>query len=89
MAERIQFIISIQNRSPPSQLTADYEALGSHYQTAIMPAGIRKHLTPEGIEDYSYTKDGKKMKGSQYKFQLEFLKKIKIKMYCYCAHDSV
>lgn len=23
-------------------LTADYEALGSHYQTAIMPAGIRK-----------------------------------------------
>ena len=28
--------------SQPRVLTADYEALGSHYQTASMPAGIRK-----------------------------------------------
>ncbi len=30
------------------------------------------YLIPEGIEDYSYTKDGKEIKGSQYKFKLEF-----------------
>ena len=33
------------------------------------------YLNPEGIEDYSYTKDGKEIKGSQYKVKLEFLKK--------------
>ena len=33
------------------------------------------YLIPEGIEDYSYTKDGKEIKGSQYKVKLEFLKK--------------
>ena len=30
------------------------------------------YLIPEGIEDYSYTKDGKEIKGSQYKFKMEF-----------------
>ncbi len=35
------------------------------------------YLIPEGIEDYSYTKDGKEIKGSQYKFKLEFPKKKK------------
>ena len=35
------------------------------------------YLIPEGIEDYSYTKDGKEIKGSQYKFRLEFPKKKK------------
>ena len=30
------------------------------------------YLIPEGIEDYSYTKDGKEIKGSQYKVRLEF-----------------
>ena len=35
------------------------------------------YLIPEGIEDYSYTKDGKEIKGSQYKVKLEFLKKKK------------
>lgn len=33
------------------------------------------YLIPEGVEDYSYQKDGKEVKGSQYKFKLEFLKK--------------
>ena len=33
------------------------------------------YLIPEGIEDYSYTKDGKEIKGSQYKFKLELKKK--------------
>ena len=33
------------------------------------------YLIPEGIEDYSYTKDGKEIKGSQYKVKLEFSKK--------------
>ncbi len=33
------------------------------------------YLIPEGIEDYSYTKDGKEVKGSQYKFKMEFPKK--------------
>ena len=33
------------------------------------------YLIPEGIEDYSYTKDGKEIKGSQYKVKLEFYKK--------------
>ncbi len=35
------------------------------------------YLIPEGIEDYSYTKDGKEIKGSQYKFKMEFPKKKK------------
>ncbi len=35
------------------------------------------YLIPEGIEDYSYTKDGKEIKGSQYKFKLEFPKRKK------------
>ncbi len=35
------------------------------------------YLIPEGIEDYSYTKDGKEVKGSQYKFKIEFPKKKK------------
>ncbi len=33
------------------------------------------YLIPEGVEDYSYTKDGKEVKGSQYKVKLEFPKK--------------
>lgn len=32
------------------------------------------YLIPEGIEDYSYTKDGKEIKGSQYKVKMEFPK---------------
>ena len=35
------------------------------------------YLIPEGIEDYSYTKDGKEIKGSQYKVKMEFPKKKK------------
>ena len=35
------------------------------------------YLIPEGIEDYSYTKDGKEIKGFQYKVKLEFPKKKK------------
>ena len=30
------------------------------------------YLIPESIEDFSYTKDGKEIKGSQYKFKMEF-----------------
>ena len=30
------------------------------------------YLIPEGVEDYSYTKDGKGAKGFQYKVKLEF-----------------
>lgn len=30
------------------------------------------YLIPENIEDFSYTKDGKEIKGSQYKFKMEF-----------------
>ena len=30
------------------------------------------YLFPEGVEDYSYTKDGKEIKGFQYKVRLEF-----------------
>lgn len=33
------------------------------------------YLIPEGVEDYSYTKDGKEIKGSKYKFKMEFPKK--------------
>ena len=33
------------------------------------------YLTPESVEDYSYTKDGKEIKGFQYKVKLEFPKK--------------
>ena len=32
------------------------------------------YLIQEGIEDYNYTKDGRKIKGSQYKVKLEFSK---------------
>ena len=35
------------------------------------------YLIPEEIEDYSYTKDGKEIKGTQYKVKLEFPKKKK------------
>lgn len=35
------------------------------------------YLIPEGIEEYSYTKDGKRIKGTQYKVKLEFPKKKK------------
>ncbi len=35
------------------------------------------YLIPESIEDYSYTRDGKEIKGSQYKVKLEFPKKGK------------
>ena len=35
------------------------------------------YLIPEGIQDYSYTKDGKEIKGTQYKVKLEFPKKKK------------
>ena len=35
------------------------------------------YLIPEGVEDYSYTKDGKEIKGSQYKIRLEFPKRKK------------
>lgn len=35
------------------------------------------YLIPEGIEDYSYTKDGKEIRGSQYKVRLEFPKRKK------------
>ena len=35
------------------------------------------YLIPEGIEDDSYTKDGKEIKGSQYKVKLEFPRKKK------------
>ena len=35
------------------------------------------YLIPEGVEDYSYTKDGKEIKGFQYKVKLEFSKKKK------------
>ena len=33
------------------------------------------YLIPEGIEDYSYTKDGREIKGLQYKVKLEFSKR--------------
>ena len=33
------------------------------------------YLIPEGVEDYSYTKDGKDVKGTQYKVRLEFPKR--------------
>ena len=33
------------------------------------------YLIPEGIEDYSYTKDGKEVRGSQYRVRLEFPKR--------------
>ncbi len=35
------------------------------------------YLIPEGVEDYSYTKDGKEIKGFQYKVKLEFPKRKK------------
>ena len=30
------------------------------------------YLIPESIEEFSYTKDGKEIKGFQYKFKMEF-----------------
>lgn len=35
------------------------------------------YLIPEGVEDYSYTREGKEIKGSQYKVKLEFPQKKK------------
>lgn len=35
------------------------------------------YLIPEGVKDYSYIKDGKEVKGMQYKVKLEFPKKKK------------
>ena len=33
------------------------------------------YLIPEGIEDYSYMKDGKEVRGSQFRFKMEFPKR--------------
>ena len=33
------------------------------------------YLIPESIEEFSYTKDGKEIKGFQYKFKMEFSQK--------------
>ena len=33
------------------------------------------YLIPESIEEFSYTKDGKEIKGFQYKFKMEFPQK--------------
>lgn len=33
------------------------------------------YLIPEDIKDYSYTKDGEEIKGTQYKVRLEFSKR--------------
>ena len=30
------------------------------------------YLTPEGLENFSYTKDGKEISGTQYKCRMEF-----------------
>ena len=35
------------------------------------------YLIPDGIEEYSYTMDGKEIKGVQYKVKLEFPKRKK------------
>ena len=32
-------------------LTSDYEAMGEHYMTTIMPAGIRKPKQKSSVED--------------------------------------
>ena len=40
------------------------------------------YLIPEGIEGYSYTKDGKEIKGFQYKVKLEFPKKENVLLLC-------
>lgn len=39
--------------------------------------GYDAYLIPEGVEEYSYTKDGKEVRGFQYKVKLEFPKKKK------------
>ena len=33
------------------------------------------YLIPESVEEFSYTKDGKEIIGSQYKFKMEFPQK--------------
>lgn len=38
---------------------------------------LKLYLISEGIEEYSYTKDGKETKGSRYKVRLEFPEKGK------------
>ena len=70
------------------KLTADWEnalslvARGEYSMQAFME-GIEDmvrnmvqkydaYLIPEGIEDFAYTKDGKEIKGTQYKFKMEF-----------------
>ena len=59
------------------------EEFGHTYEAALKVITIPqnqsevKSVLNEGIEDYSYMKDGKEIKGSQYKVKLEFPKKKK------------
>ena len=47
----------------------------SDEQKSMFGGSYDAYFIPEGIEDYSYTKDGKEIKGSQYKVKSEFSKK--------------
>ena len=47
------------------------------------------YIIPNGIEDYSYMKDGEKKSGKQFKFAMDFPKKKEIKLYCFCAYKLV
>lgn len=52
------------------KLTADWE----NALTLVAKGEYSMQEFMEGIEDYSYTKDGKEIKGSQYKVKLELKK---------------
>lgn len=53
------------------KLTADWE----NALTLVAKVEYSMQEFMEGIADYSYTKDGKAIKGSQHKVKLEFVKK--------------
>ena len=59
-----------------NRLVQTYHSV-SDEQKSMFGGSHDAYLIPEGVEDYSYTKDGKEAKGSQYKVKLEVSKKKK------------
>ena len=67
----MKLIIVLPDVVKSPKLTADWE----NALTLVAKGEYSMQEFMGGIEDYSYTKDGKEIKGSQYKVKLEFAKK--------------
>ena len=87
---RRKAVLSVGCRSPPFNLeiSQNFQIGGTQYGLQqsqgkkILVKGLKgkkgsydAYLIPERVEEFSYTKDGKEIIGSQYKFKMEFPQK--------------